>query len=78
MKNKLIILFSIAVGIAIFSFIIKPEAGFNMIAYLFFQLLLVNKGRPQADENTFILIFDGLFSMVIAYCLFRFLKEMTK
>ena len=79
MKDKVLILFSIAVGVAIFSYIIKAEAGFNMIAYAFFLLFNPNNYEGKGIyEHNFIMVFDCSFSMGIAYCLYRFLKEMTR
>ena len=78
MKEKLIILSSVGVGITIFLYIIDPNNGsvFNMIAYTFF--IMLNKNHSQGGESTFILVFDFLFATGISYALAKFLREMSK
>jgi hypothetical protein len=75
-KKKLIILCAICVGIAIYSFIINPDNGFNMLPYAFF--IMFNNNANRGGESGFIIVFDALFSMGLAYCLYYFLKEMTE
>jgi hypothetical protein len=74
MKKVLPFVFIAGVSAAIFMYIKNADAGFNMFPYAFYVML--SKNPSSGGETPFIMTFDLLFSVGVAWCLYRFIVLM--
>ncbi len=69
LKEKIIKLLFLSLAVAIFMVIKEPDAGFNMLPYTFF--ILLNHNSNRGGESNFIMTFDFLFALSIAYFMYK-------